>query len=100
MFQNVSVKKKPNIFYDGRVISWTIILSEDSRKSLGVMLPGEYEFEPPTDEIMEFISGELDILLPGSKWTAVNNNDKFFISAQTSFKVNIRTLTEYCCHKC
>ena len=100
MFQNVSIKKKPNIFYDGKVSSWTIILADGSKKSLGIMLPGEYAFEPPTDEIMEFMTGELEILLTGNSWTKVNNNDRFYIQAKTAFKVKVKTLTEYCCHKC
>lgn len=99
MYNNVTIRKKPNIFYEGRVCSWTIILNDGSKKSLGIMLPGEYEFKPPADEIMEFMTGEADIQLPGDSWVKVYSNDKFQIAANTSFKVRVKTLTEYCCDK-
>ena len=66
-FNNVTVVKKANIYFDGKVTSRTVLFQDKSRKTLGIMLPGEYEFGTEDKEIMEIISGDLEVLLPGSE---------------------------------
>ena len=39
-FTHVSVAKEANIYFDGQVISRTIIFADGTKKTLGVMLPG------------------------------------------------------------
>ena len=41
-FKNVTVVKKANIYFEGKVTSRTVVFGDGSRKTLGVMLPGEY----------------------------------------------------------
>lgn len=43
-FENVTVIKKANVYFDGKVTSRTVLFPDGSRKTLGFMLPGEYEF--------------------------------------------------------
>ncbi len=43
-FKGVSVVRKANIYFDGRVTSRTVLFADGSKKTLGIMLPGEYEF--------------------------------------------------------
>ena len=43
-FNNVKVNKEANIYFDGKVISRTITFAANSIKTLGVMLPGAYDF--------------------------------------------------------
>lgn len=43
-FNGVTIIKKANIYFDGKVSSRSIIFSDGSRKTLGILLPGEYEF--------------------------------------------------------
>ena len=43
-FDNVSIVKKANAYFDGKVTSRTVIFSDGSKKTLGIMMPGEYEF--------------------------------------------------------
>jgi uncharacterized protein YaiE (UPF0345 family) len=48
------------------------LFSDGSKKTLGVMLPGEYAFSTGDKEIMAILSGDLDVLLPGeSDWKAI-----------------------------
>lgn len=44
-FKNVTAVKKANVYFDGKVTSRTIIFKDGERKTLGIMLPGDYEFE-------------------------------------------------------
>ena len=62
-YTNVNVDKLANIYFEGNVISRNIFLEDGSRKTLGVMLPGEYEFNTESREVMEIVSGRLNLKL-------------------------------------
>ena len=62
-YTNVNVDKLANIYFEGNVISRNIFLEDGSRKTLGVMLPGKYEFNTDARELMEIISGKLTLKL-------------------------------------
>jgi uncharacterized protein YaiE (UPF0345 family) len=97
-FKNVTVVKKANAYFDGRVTSRTIVFPDGSRKTLGIMLPGEYEFNTADKEVMEIFSGDLEVLLPGSdRWKAVKGGETFEVPAQSKFSLKIKSLTDYCC---
>tara|TARA_B100001093_G_scaffold519141_1_gene606724 strand:+ start:3046 stop:3357 length:312 start_codon:yes stop_codon:yes gene_type:complete len=97
-FHNVTVDKVSNIYFDGNVTSRNITCSDGSIKTLGVMLKGEYEFNTSKKEIMEITSGELDVLLPKSNnWQLYTDNNSFEVPANSSFKVRVHKITNYCC---
>jgi purine/pyrimidine-nucleoside phosphorylase len=97
-FKNVTVIKKANIYFNGNVTSRTIIFPDGSKKTLGVMLPGEYEFNTGVKEIMEIMSGDLDVLLPGKKdWKAIKGGESFEVPAKSKFGLKVKTITDYCC---
>jgi hypothetical protein len=97
-FKNVTVQKEANIYFDGKVISTTITFLNGSRKTLGVMLPGEYQFNTEQKEIMEIMSGRLELMLPNkSKWENISEGVSFEVSKNSSFKLKIHNITNYCC---
>lgn len=97
-FNNVTVQKKANIYFEGKVISTSISFSDGSKKTLGVMLTGEYEFNTKQKEIMEIMSGKLEVLLPNKyEWINIKSGDSFEISKNSSFKLKIHEITNYCC---
>jgi uncharacterized protein YaiE (UPF0345 family) len=97
-FKNVTVIKEANIYFDGKVVSRTVLFPDGSKKTLGVMLPGEYEFATGDKEIMEVMSGDLDVLLPGEKtWKEIIGGQFFEVAAKAKFQLKVRKLTEYCC---
>ena len=63
-FTNVTVIEKANVYFEGRVVSRTVVFTDGSKKTLGIMQPGEYEFNTGDKVLMEIISGELDVALP------------------------------------
>lgn len=97
VFKNVSVVKEANIYFDGNVTSRTVEFEDGSIKSLGVMLPGEYTFGTNDAEIMEMLSGDLDVKLPGEDWKTLNTPESFEIGANSSFDVRVKSVTDYCC---
>ncbi|MCU6797631.1 MULTISPECIES: pyrimidine/purine nucleoside phosphorylase [Paenibacillus] len=97
-FEQVSVIKKANIYFDGKVTSRTIVFADGTKKTLGIMLPGEYEFGTDTKEIMEIQAGELSVLLPGTtEWLQINGTGEFTVPANAKFKLEVKTATDYIC---
>lgn len=97
-FKNVTVIKEANVYFAGKVSSRDILFPDSSKKTLGIMLPGEYEFGTTNKELMEILAGELDVLLPGTdKWRAVKGGESFEVAAQSKFKLKVRSITDYCC---
>jgi len=96
-FENVTAVKAANIYYDGKVTSRTLEFNDGTIKSLGIMLPGEYTFGTNDAEIMEILSGELDIKLPNEEWKTLSTPESFNVPANSSFDLKIKTVTDYCC---
>ena len=96
-FDDVSVVREANIYFDGKVTSRTVILKDGSRKTLGIMLPGEYEFGADEKELMEITSGTLDVLLPNAEWQSIEGGESFEVPAGSKFQLNVSTITDYCC---
>ena len=97
-FINVKVGKKANIYFDGSVISRNITFHDGAIKSLGVMMPGEYDFNTDSKEIMEIISGKLEYqILHQTDWTLITDAMSFDVPEKSSFKVNVIEISHYCC---
>ena len=62
------------------------------------MLPGEYTFNTDSNEIMEILGGEMEVLLPGkTAWETMKEGSEFNVPAYTSFQLNVKQTTDYCC---
>ncbi len=97
-FSNVTVVREANVYFDGKVTSRTVMFADGSKKTLGIMLPGEYEFGTADAEVMEILAGELEVLLPGvSAWRAVQGGEEFHVPANAKFQLKVTALTDYCC---
>lgn len=97
-FRNVTIVKKANVYFDGKVTSRTVLFADGTKKTLGIMLPGPYEFGTDCKEIMEILAGELDVLLPGATaWATFGAGGVFEVPANAQFKLQVKTVTDYCC---
>lgn len=97
-FDNVSISKAATIYFDGKVTSRALTFPDGSRKTLGIMSPGEYRFDTQVEELMEIQAGELQVRLPGNDtWQAVKGGDSFTVEAGASFDLRVETVTDYCC---
>lgn len=97
-FTDVTVVKEANVYFNGNVTSRTVLFPDGSKKTLGIMLPGDYEFNTSEKEIMEIQSGELDVRLPGSdEWKTFKAGDSFEVPANATFALKVKTVTDYCC---
>ena len=97
-FENVTVVKAANIYFEGKVTSRTILFANGEKKTLGVMMPGEYEFGTGAKELMEILAGNVEILLPDSnEWTPIVAGKSFEVPANSKFKIVVTEVTDYCC---
>jgi len=97
-FTNVTVVKKANVYFDGKVTSRTVVSANGEKKTLGIMLPGEYEFSTGAAEIMEILGGSMDVKLPGSdSFKTFKEGDSYKVASKSSFKLILTEVADYCC---
>lgn len=97
-FTNVKVIKKANVYFGGNVTSRSVYFADGTMKTLGFMLPGEYQFNTSDKENMEIMSGKLDVLLPATdNWVSIQGGESFDVPADSSFSLKVFEPTDYCC---
>ncbi len=97
-FEQVTIVKKANVYFDGKVTSRTVLFADGEKKTLGIMLPGEYTFGTEKKEIMEILAGELDVRFPGSDiWQKFIGGQTFEVPKNSSFDLIVKSVTDYCC---
>lgn len=95
---DVTVVKKANIYFEGKVTSRTILFKNGDKKTLGIMMPGDYEFGTEKKEIMEILEGNLEVKLSNSEdWKVFKSGDSFEVPSNSKFKLVVKEITDYCC---
>ena len=98
-FDNVSVVKKANVYFDGKCVSHTVYLPDGSRKSVGVIFPSVLTFKTAEPELMEITAGSCRVRLPGDKdWRICHAGDSFRVPANSSFDIEPLETLDYVCH--
>jgi purine/pyrimidine-nucleoside phosphorylase len=98
IFEDVEIIKAANIYFDGKVTSRVVNFKDGTTKTLGIMMPGSFEFSTEKHELMEVIDGELDVLLPGyGAWQTIKAGEIFEVPSQSVFKLEVKTVVDYCC---
>jgi purine/pyrimidine-nucleoside phosphorylase len=97
-FNNVTVVKAANIYFDGKVTSRTVKFADGTHKTLGIMMPGDYSFNTDAKEIMEILAGSMNIKLAGAdKWNTYTAGTSFEVPANSSFDLQVTEVSDYCC---
>jgi hypothetical protein len=98
-FDNVSVKKKANIYFDGKCVSHTVLFPNGTRNTLGVIFPSTLTFSTESPELMEINTGVCNVKLAGQdEWKTYKAGDKFAIGGNTSFEIETVETLDYVCH--
>jgi uncharacterized protein YaiE (UPF0345 family) len=69
-FENVTAVAKANVYFDGKVVSHSILFGDGSKKTLGLIYPGEYHFGTDAAEEMAITDGACEVVLDGQEATA------------------------------
>ncbi len=98
-FDNVSVVKKANVYFDGKCISHTILFADGSRKTIGVIFPSSLTFNTGAPERMELNAGKCRIRLKGeSAWREYGAGQSFSVPGNSSFDIETLEMLDYICH--
>ena len=98
-FNQVSVTKRANIYFDGKCISHTVTFADGSKKTLGVIFPSSLVFNTAAAEIMEINAGSCRVRLKGeAEWITYSAGEKFSIAENSSFEIETLKLLDYVCH--
>jgi len=89
-FSNATIHAKANIYFEGRVVSHTVITSEGEHKTVGVILPGTYHFGTVKAERMEIIDGSCSyVVYRTDKSHACAASDAFEVPANSGFTITV-----------
>ena len=98
-YKNVTVIREANIYFEGKVSSRTVIFEDGSKKTLGLMLPGDYEFNTEAAELMEVLGGKSEVQIAGeADWKSYSAGSSFNVPANSSFKLKVSEAFDYCCY--
>ena len=96
--EQVTIIKKANVYYEGKVTSRTVLFADGTKKTLGIILPGKYSFGMAEREHMEILGGVLKALLPGeSAWQSFSEGQAFEVPANSRFECEAEGVCDYCC---
>jgi uncharacterized protein YaiE (UPF0345 family) len=98
-FPNVTALAKANVYFEGRVVSHTILLSDGARKTLGLIFPGSYHFGTDAAEVMEIVAGACSVTLDGGTAEArYEAGGSFKVPAKSGFTIAVQdSICEYVC---
>ena len=98
-FSNVTAVAKANVYFDGRVVSHTILFSDGSRRTLGLIFPGTYHFGTDAAERMEITEGSCQVSLDGTDAQAAHPaGTAFEVPAKSGFTITVAGgICQYVC---
>ena len=98
-FDNVSVVKKANIYFDGKCVSHTVLFADGTKKTIGVIFPSSLTFNTGAPEIMELNAGKCRIRLKGeTEWKSYEGGLSFNVPGNSSFDIETQETLDYVCH--
>ena len=98
-FDNVSVVKKANVFFDGKCVSHTVLFADGTKKSVGVIFPSSLVFNTGAPEIMEINGGKCRVRIKGeTEWKTYEAGQSFSVPGDSHFDIETIELLDYVCH--
>jgi uncharacterized protein YaiE (UPF0345 family) len=98
-FDGVSAVTKANVYFDGKVVSHSILFPDGSKKTLGLIYPGKFHFGTDKAELMEIVAGSCTVKLDGQ--TEVKTyaaGTAFEVPAKSGFDIEVTSgIAEYIC---
>jgi uncharacterized protein YaiE (UPF0345 family) len=98
-FRDVTALPKANVYFDGRVVSHTLLFRDGSKKTIGLIHPGQYHFGTDKAERMEIVAGGCTVKIDGSNGSSsYSAGESFIVPAKSGFDIEVKGgLCEYVC---
>ena len=98
-FNNVSVVKKANLYFDGKCVSHTVLFADGTKKTCGVIFPSKLTFNTGAAEDVEINSGVCKVKLAGAnEWKTYCAGQTFSVPGDSSFDIETVETLDYVCH--
>ena len=98
-FDQVSVIKQANVYFDGKCVSHTVLFPDGSRKTLGIIFPATLKFNTAAPEVMEINAGKCRVRLQGEdEWQTYTAGESFNVPGNNSFDIEVVETLDYVCH--
>ncbi|WP_394781503.1 pyrimidine/purine nucleoside phosphorylase [Undibacterium sp.] len=98
-FDQVSVVKQANIYFDGKCVSHTVLFADGSKKTIGVIFPSSLVFNTAAPELMEINAGKCRIRLQGEdNWNEYHAGQQFNVPGNSKFDIETVEMLDYVCH--
>ncbi len=98
-FSGVTAVTKANVYFEGRVVSHSLIFPDKTRKTLGLIYPGKFYFSTDQAERMEIVAGRCSVKLDGETEThSYDSGQVFEVPARAGFHIEVEAgICEYIC---
>ncbi len=98
-FENVTAIAKGNVYFDGKVVSHTLLLASGEKKTLGLIFAGKFHFGTDKAERMDIVAGACAVKLDGaSDVTSYSAGSTFEVPAKSGFDIEVADgICEYVC---
>src|SRR4051812_16278915 len=98
-FAGVTVVTKANVYFDGKVVSHSVLFADGSKKTLGLIYPGSYHFGTGAPERMEIVAGTCKVVLDGqTESKGYGANEYFDVAGKSGFTIEVASgICEYIC---
>jgi uncharacterized protein YaiE (UPF0345 family) len=98
-FDNVSIIKRANIYFDGKCVSHTILLDDGTRKTLDVIFPALLTFSTQAPEQLDINAGRCRVRNPGEQaWREYVAGESIAVPGNASFEIEVIETVDYVCH--
>ena len=98
-FDKVSVVCKANVYFDGKVVSHTVLFPDGSKRTIGLIYSGTYTFNTGAPERMDIVAGACRARLAGhTEWASYAAGSFFDVPGNSSFDIAVDSgIAEYVC---
>jgi uncharacterized protein YaiE (UPF0345 family) len=97
--ENVTAVAKANVYFEGKVVSHSLLFANGSKKTLGLIYPGKFHFGTDKAELMQIVAGTCVVKVDGESETrSYPAGAEFTIPAKSGFDIEVTSgICEYIC---
>lgn len=98
-FPSVTAVTLANVYFDGKVVSHTLLFADGSKKTLGLIFPGSFSFDTGAPERMDITAGTCTVRLSGeSAFKTYGAGTSFDVPGSSSFEIAVESgVAQYVC---
>src|SRR2546425_7523290 len=98
-FRGVTAVTKANVYFEGKVVSHSLLFPDGTKKTLGLIYPGQFHFGTDKAERMEIVAGQCTVKLDNQMATnSYSAGQTFEVPAKSGFNIEVNSgICEYIC---